>query len=248
MSALSTYPSFSFPKKLIFKIAYSLIVNKKRSITFDSKSAISGIIPPIQIKGEENIPLKGPGLVTLNHYSRPGFSIMWAAAAISAQLPENQIWLMTNAWTKRTPGIDQLRTGITRILFKLLAAMYGLITTPPMPPAPDELTERALSIRKIIKVLRENPDTILCIAPEGQDIEFGKLGIPPTGTGKFVFEIQKQLKQIIPVGVWEENERLVLKFGEPYTIENSGIYIDIEPEISNLVMNQIANLLPDNFL
>ena len=248
MPAFNTYPSYLFPKKLILEIAYSLIVNKKRSIAFDSKRAISGIIPHIQIIGDENIPSKGPGLVTLNHYSRPGFSIMWAAVAISAQLPENQIWLMTNAWTKRTRGIDQLRTGITRILFKLLAAMYGLITTPPMPPAPNELTERSLSIRKIIKVIRENPDTILCTAPEGQDIEFGKLGTPPAGTGKFIFEIQKQLKQIIPVAVWEEDENLVLKFGEPYKIDYSDIYRDIETEISNLVMNKIASLLPDNFL
>jgi len=109
------------------------------------------------------------------------------------------------------------------------------------------LTERTLSLRKIMKVIRENSDMILCIAPEGQDIEFGKLGTPPTGTGKFIFEIQKYLKRIIPVAVWEEDEHLVLKFGETYTIENSKIYRDIETEISNFVMNKITSLLPDKF-
>ena len=71
-----------------------------------------------------------------------------------------------------------------------------------MPPAPDELAERTMSIRKIMHFIRENPETILCIAPEGQDLEHGKIGKPPEGTGKFIFQIQKHLGQIIPVGVW----------------------------------------------
>ena len=193
MHVYDVYPTYSLPKNLIIEIALSFLRNKERSIKSDSVTAISGIFPPIQIIGRKKIPVGGPGLVTLNHYSRPGFSIIWAALGISAQLPEKHFWLMTNAWTNRTKGIDQLRTKITRILFKRLASMYGFITTPPMPPAPDEFTERALSIRKIVGSIRKNPNMILCIAPEGQDFEYGKLGKPPAGTGKFIFQIQKQL-------------------------------------------------------
>jgi len=243
-----TYPSYSLSKKLVLKIILSILKNDKRHITSDAVRAISGIHPPIQIIGEKNIPDKGPGLVTLNHYSRPGFSIAWAALGISAQLPEEHLWLMTNAWTNRTRGIDQLRTGITRAIFKRLAVMYGFITTPPMPPAPEELGERALSIRRLMRFIYENPETILCIAPEGQDFEYGRLGKPPEGTGKFISQMQKQLEQIIPVGIWEENGRLILHFGEPYTLDIRSNYKDSDMKISNYVMGKIANLLPGHFL
>lgn len=247
MHVYDIFPSYSLPKKLIIEITLSFIRNKERSIKSDSLTSISGIFPPIQIIGRKKIPVRGPGLITLNHYSRPGFFIIWAALGISAQLPEKHLWLMTNAWTNRTKGIDQLRTIITRILFKRLARMYGFITTPPMPPAPDEITERALSIRKIIDAINQDPKTILCIAPVGQDFRNGGLGETPAGTGKFIFQIQKQLEQIIPVGVWEENERLILKFGESYMIDNSYTYRDPDTEISNLVMSKIAELLPASY-
>ena len=175
MRVLNTYPFYLFPKKLVIEIILFLLKNKKRRITFDSLRAISGVLTQIQVIDENNIPNEGPGLVTLNHYSRPGFSMVWAALGISAQLPEKYLWLMTSAWTNCTWGVDQLRMEITRVLYKRLAGIYGFITTPPMPPAPDELAERALSIKKVIRFNYENPQMILCIAPEGQDFEYGKL-------------------------------------------------------------------------
>ncbi len=244
MLVLNPYPSYLFPKKLAVEIILSLFRNKKRCISSDAVRAISGVLPPIQVINEKNIPNEGPGLVTLNHYSRPGFSIVWAALGISAQLPEKHLWLMTNAWTNRTRGVDQLRTRISRILFRQLAGMYGFITIPPMPPAQDELTERTMSIRKLMRFIHENPDTILCIAPEGQDFEHGKFGEPPEGTGIFIFQIQKHLEQIIPVGVWEEEGRLILRFGEPYSLDKGCRNNDSDMEISDLVMDKIASLLP----
>jgi len=65
MQADDAYPSYSFPKKILIQISVSLLRNKKRSIQLDSLQAISGIHPPIQIIGKENIPTKGPGMVTL---------------------------------------------------------------------------------------------------------------------------------------------------------------------------------------
>jgi hypothetical protein len=239
--------SYSSPKKIIIEIAISIIRNKKRSIKHDSLRAISGIFSPVQFIGKENIPVKGPGMVTLNHYSRPGFFILWAAMVISACLPEKHFWLMTSAWTNRTKGVDQLRAVITRELFKRLARMYGFITTPPMPPIPGEIAERALSIKKIIGAINEDPKTILCFAPEGQDFGNGVLGEPPAGIGKFFFNIHRQLKKIYSVGVWEENESLILNFGESYIIGNSHTYRDPDTEISNLVMSRIAELLPTSF-
>ena len=46
------------------------------------------------------------------------------------------------------------------------------------------------------------------------------------------------------MGVWEENGRLILKFGEAYNLDKGFKYEDSDMEISNLVMDKIANLLP----
>jgi hypothetical protein len=50
------------------------------------------------------------------------------------------------------------------------------------------------------------------------------------------------------VGVWEENGRLILRFGEPYTLDKGCKYEDSDMEIPNLVMGKIASLLPDYLL
>ena len=123
MRVLNAYPSCLFPKKLVIEYIISLLKNKKRRIISDSLRAIYGVLPTIQVIDEYNIPNEGPGLVTLTHYSRPGFSMVWAALGISAQLPEKHFWLLTNVWTNRTRGVDQLRTGIIRALFKRLAGI-----------------------------------------------------------------------------------------------------------------------------
>ena len=112
MPVLDAFPNYSISKRLILEIIISILKNDKRSISSDAIRAISGVHPPIKVIGEINIPNKGPGLVTLNHYSRPGFSIVWAALGISTQLPEEHLWMMTSAWTNHTWGIDQLSTNL----------------------------------------------------------------------------------------------------------------------------------------
>ena len=67
--------------------------------------AIQGISSPIHLIGSENIPSYGPALITMNHYARQGFFILWGALAIAAELPHDQTWLMTSAWTKRNAGL-----------------------------------------------------------------------------------------------------------------------------------------------
>jgi len=238
------YPSYKFPFKLELEIVLSFIKNEPRCLKVDASRAIKGIAPPIIIKGKQNIPKNGPALVTINHYSRPGFFIGWAALAIAAQLPDQHVWLMTNAWTNRTAGVDQIRTWITKRIFNRLAEMYGAITTPPMPPSPDEIIERVMSIRRVMHIISEKPEAVICIAPEGQDTQDGMIGFPPAGTGRFIYHIQKVLHQIIPVGIWEENSRLIICFGLPYTIESIKIKENIDYEVSDLVMQKLSRLLP----
>jgi hypothetical protein len=182
----------------------------------------------------------------MNHYTRPGLSVMWAALAVSAALPAAPVWLMTAAWTNRQPGWDALRERFTKKVFRRLAEMYGFITTPPMPPVDAELQERADSVRRLMAVLRHKPDTILCLAPEGRDYPGAVLGPPPPGTGRMVLQAAKYLQRVLPVGVYAQDGMLLVHFGAPYTLADSLPSDASDQEISARLMGSISELLPDH--
>jgi 1-acyl-sn-glycerol-3-phosphate acyltransferase len=229
---------------LYFSIVFSFILGRKRDIRADSRELIEHREPKPEIRNMELIPKGGPFLVTLNHYSRPGFFILWAAVAISAALPRPAIWLITGAWTNRTGGIDQVRTWLTRIIFERLAEMYDMVTMPPMSPAPGDSAERALSIRRLLKKLWEDKDAIVCIAPEGMDFPEGKLGVPHPGTGKLLLQTAWLAQQVLPVGVYEEGGRLIIHFGEPYELTVEEGLAEIDHAAKEKIMRKIAELLP----
>jgi hypothetical protein len=244
MPAAAYHPTYRLNCLVPGKILSSLLVGRRRDFSADARDLIKGIIPPPILINQNNIPGEGPYLVTLNHYSRPGFMVFWAALVISAALPQIPIWLMTSAWTDRTRGLDQLRTWLTGKLFDRLAFLYGFVTTPPMPPAPEDASERAMSIRKLDHRLHEQSAPILCLAPEGMDFPDGIPGFPPEGTGKFISYLLKDLKRILPVGVFEEDGKLSVNFGPVYEPENQPGPAKNDTEIILLVMKKIAALLP----
>jgi hypothetical protein len=247
MHSTAYYPTYRFNLFVLTKVLASMAVGRNRDYSSDARELIKGINPPFITIGVKNIPISGPFLVTLNHYSRSansGFNVFWAAAALSSVMPKSPIWLMTSAWTDRTKGLDQVRTGLTRVLFTRLARIYGFVTTPPMPTVPDEAVDRALSIRNLHRHLRNQPLPILCLAPEGMDFPGGILGFPPDGMGKFINHVYKDLKRILPVGVYEEDGKLILNFGRVYGMEAYRSQLNNDRQISLLVMKKIAALLP----
>lgn len=230
---------------LYFSILFSFILGRKRDIHADSKALIEHREPKPEIRNIELIPKGGPFLVTLNHYSRPGFFILWAALAISAALPRPSIWLITGAWTSREGGLDRLRTWLTRVIFSRLAVIYGMVTMPPMPPAPGDSSERALSIRRLMKKLREDKDSIICIAPEGMDYPGGRLGVPHPGSGKLLIQVVGKTHRVLPVGVFEEKGKLVIQFGRTYELSVNDRQAEVDRATAEIVMRKIAELLPE---
>lgn len=233
-----------FPPFLVLQIIISFILKRERNFLNDAWAAVQTNQDHIIYQGLHHIPENGPLFVILNHYTSPQVSVIWAALAISAHLPANPIWLMTSAWTKREPGWDALRTRLTRFLFARLAHIYGFITTPPMPPIPEETAERAISIRRLLQILRRNPQAILCFAPEGQDFPGGVLGQPPPGTGRLVRQITKTQKRILPVGVYQHDENLVVRFGQVFSLRIDQQDENDDKLVTDALMQSIAALLP----
>jgi len=238
------YPHYFLSPYMVLGQIYILCAGKRSSFKETALKMVKGIHPPVRYSGLENVPEQGSFLVTLNHYSRKGFSIAWAAAAITAVIPRDPVWMMTGAWTSRKGGFDRARTEATKRIFKRIAEVYGFVTTPPMPPAKHELMDRMLSIRQLIRILENQHDPILCLAPEGRDTPRGKLASPFPGTGKLVLQLNQILKRVLPVGVYEKDGMLHIHFGEVYLLNDTNLNGDFM--VSEIIMERIADTLPGN--
>ena len=237
-------PALRFSPDLALRILISAIRGHQRDFLRDTRTALYSQKERVVYSGLNHIPPCGPFLVIMNHYTRPGLSVIWVAVAVSAALPAAPLWLMTSAWTNRQPGWDELRERITKKIFHRLADMYGFITTPPMPPVDAELEERTDSVRRLMDVLRHQPGTILCLAPEGRDFPGGVLGTPSPGTGRLVRQAAKYLQRVLPVGVYAQEGTLTVNFGAPFTLSDTLPEDASDQEISARLMVSIAALLP----
>jgi hypothetical protein len=176
----------------------------------------------------------------INHYSRPGFGAWWIALGISAAIPVEVHWMMTAGWTHM--GALQ---PVTRWLFSRLARVYGFTTAPPMPPDWREVEARARAVRQVLRFARlEN--AVIGLVPEGRDLPGGILGQPPKGVGRFMVQLVKHCKRIVPIGVYEEGEYLCFDFGLPFTLNLPSNMSPGERDqhASQCVMGAIANQLP----
>ncbi len=241
-------PKYVLPARFIIQAITAIILRDRRSFKNDARLALSGKHPPLKIIGKENIPQAGPCLILMNHYSRPGYIPIWSAFSISSLLPMESHWLMTYAWTSPNKFWDTYKRRLTRIVFTSICRVYGFIPMPPMPPDPREVTERALAVRSLMALARRNLPIAIGMAPEGRDFPNAVLGWPPSGTGRLLEQLFKTIENVIPVGVYEENDQQVVHFGKPILLKKKEYSNDEEEDsdISGQVMKAIASLLPEH--
>jgi len=198
------------------------------------------------VRGRENIPASGPYLLTTNHYSRRGFSAWWFVLALSAILPEEIHWITTAAWIFPRKIYDTPVRWLTSWFLRNQAQVYGFFTMTPIEPYSSEVEGRARSVRRVLDYVRHTPAPIIGLAPEGTNHTGAVLGPPPSGSGRFIARLAPACQEILPVGVFEDDDQLYLQFGAPYRLE---LPVDLSPEqrdpfVSQTVMHHIALQLP----
>lgn len=217
---VSPYPRYSLPKTLILALGLTLAGTvsgqSRRSFRQDAQMCIARLQPPLRILGTENIPTRGPCLLTMNHYARPGFHAWWIALAVSAAVPVDIHWVMTAAWTYRDPLRSHVLTPISHIVFHRLASIYDFTPMPPMPPDPRDTVARTVAVRKVLAYAKEVPNPVIALAPEGADSPGGALELPPAGVGRFMSLLAHGGFDIVPVGVYEEHGEFYLNFGPTF--------------------------------
>lgn len=231
---------YPLPWRIGLALLTDALLGRSRPFRADALRSLQILESPPNILQPQNIPAQGPALVVTNHYSRPGFRSCWIALSISAAIPVDIHWMMTSGWT---------HAGIlgpaTRWLFPRLARVYGFTPTPPMPPNPAEVSARAQAVRQVLRAVRK-PGTVIGLAPEGRDHPGGILGTPPSGSGRFINQLAKTCRFILPVGVYEDADGLCLHFGPPFELA-AGVgrsAAEVDAHTSRQVMVAIARQLP----
>jgi 1-acyl-sn-glycerol-3-phosphate acyltransferase len=133
-------------------------------------------------------------------------------------------------------------TPMTRWLFGRAARVWGFLL---MPPDARDLARRAAAVRMTLEEVRRlfAAGGALGIAPEGQGEDV--LVEPPTGAGRFLLRLAADVP-VVPVGICEEEGRLVARFGPAYRLEAwpEEDKRSEDDRIRREVMSAIAMLLP----
>jgi hypothetical protein len=181
-------------------------------------------------------------VITVNHYTAPDFQAWWFVIPISAVIPTEIHWVVTAGWNNPTWAKD-----ITRWIFPRGARLVNFTPMPAMPPDPLEAGQRASAVRQVLEYASRTPRAVIGMAPEGGDRPGGVLGRLPPGVGRFMYLLSQSCPNIIPVGVWKEQGRINLNFGQPYELELPPYLSthDRDPWVGDIIMRHIAGLLPE---
>ncbi len=241
------YPRYAYPRRALLGLGWQVLAGGRRSFAADARACLDCLQPPLQVLGREHIPARGPALIVVNHYHRPGFDAWWIALAITSVVPVEMHWVMTDELTFPGKWYAALGQAGSRWLLGRLARIYGFTAMPPMPPRPGDVTRRALAVRRLVAYARQHPDAVLGLAPEGRDIPNGGLGWPPPGAGRLIALLAELGFPITPVGAYERDGAFWLHFGPAFQLQVPPDLSATEKDrfVARTVMTAIARLLPE---
>jgi 1-acyl-sn-glycerol-3-phosphate acyltransferase len=235
-------PTAEYPSTLP-GIAWLALQSRPRSFRRDSRMLVDRLTPPLRVEGSLPELERGSWLVVVNHYTRPGFRAWWIPMAISATLPREVCWVTTSTLTFRDPLRAATITPASRWFLRRAARLYGFIAMPPMPPRDFEVALRAEAVRRALH-RASDPHALLGLAPEGGDMPGGVLTPPPSGSGRFLLHLARRGLRFQPVGAFEDDGRLCLRYGPPFDLPHP-LPEPIDDSATRPVMSAIAACLPE---
>ena len=240
------YPNYSYPPGRFARAALDLLLARRRDLQQDAKACIQQMNAELKVFGKENIPQKGSCVLTINHYHRPGFGAQWIALAVTALVPCKIRWAVTGELMCEGKWYRPVGSRASRIFLRRLAYIYGLMTMPPMPPRPEDVSARAASVRAILAYVKNANDPVLGISPEGHNPPTGALSRPAEGFGRFALLLSRAGMRFIPAAGYEEHQSFHLHFGKPYglNIPHDLTADQKDEQAMQVVMGNIACLLP----
>jgi 1-acyl-sn-glycerol-3-phosphate acyltransferase len=194
------------------------LVRHKKSLRSDAIRLIGKISPPIRYVGVENIPTTGGFQILVNHYARPGFNTAWIALAVSAVLPAETTWIMSDEWIFKGNPLRFVLRPAMRFVLASIHWVYGFLSMPTMEEGYSDLASRSAAVRRVIEFARCHAEAIIGLAPEGRDSPQDGVGLAPPGGGKFMRQINRMGFTMLPVALFEKDGYLLVRFGKPFDL------------------------------
>ncbi len=253
MAESPTVVRYHLSRRPALAIVRDAILGRRRSFYADARALVRGIsslrvigaIPDLgAARGRRSPP--GGWLVTVNHYSRPGFRAWWIPISIASVFPAEMRWVITSTLTFPDFFLSRTYTPLSEWFLPRLARTYGFSSMPPMPPRPQDVETRARAVREVLRFVRLTPDPIIGLAPEGGDSADNRLTLPPPGAGRFIAHLAGAGMTLVPVGVFEADDAFCVRFGPPYNLPAN---LPADPDardahVARLAFRAIADLLP----
>ena len=237
-------PNYEFPRLPLAGFGLDLLLGRPRSFLKDSRRVMAANPYHRQVRGLENVPSEGPFVLVTNHYARRGLRTYHCAMFITTVIAERRPlapairWVITSEWYGYRLGPIPIPVWLIRWTFRQVGKVYGLVI---MPRQASRAVGRAAVLRRIARIAQREPVVLM---PEAGGS--GILREPLEGSGLFLQALSERGLPLVPAGVWEEDDTLMVSFGEPFalSVAKEGSRQEQDRRAREQVMVGVGRLLP----
>lgn len=211
--------------------------------------------PSPRILDAENIPAQEPFILVFNHYESERIAAWWVPLVIAhtvrahrTQAPYEVSFIMSSEWVYPRGWRRLIKQPFTRWAFARLAHVYGAVTVPSILLKHQPRSDDLVRVRRALALTRGATPALVGISPEGQTGPGGALCEPPRGAGLFLWMLARHDLPLLPVGAYEQDEVLVLRFGSLFHLQEPRTHERAKADrmVVNQVMTRLARLLPQS--
>lgn len=235
---------YEFPRPQLAWFGLHLLFGWRRSLLHDCQTFLRTNPYPRRVEGIEHVPSSPPFVLVANHYARPGLRPYHCGMIVTGLIAQARPavphirWVITSEWFGRRLGPVPIPPSLYRWTFRRVARVYGLAI---MPRRAGKVVARAAVLRDIVRALKRE-----CVGLMPEAGGSGTLRQPLEGSGLFVHSLASRGTPIIPVGLWEDGDTLVVSFGPPLALAPVGRdRLEQERSASEQMMVAIGRLLPE---
>ncbi len=236
---------YRLPRRWFLEMGRAILFKQQRPIYEDAALMMKHLPMPPCVNGAEYIPESGSFIVVCNHYQRLGLWIGWSGAMLIDAIARRRTMTIRVVTTDRA-HIGQVTIPGTRWLFARVATVWNLILVTPSGLHKNNQHYTLLRMLRSLQRADYNP-TCVIMMPEGDEGDTRGLKSALPGSGRAIYALTKRGIPLVPAVVREENGRLHVAFGEPFTLER-GLTDRTRQELDvwarEQVMGYIADLLP----
>ncbi|MGC4108312.1 MAG: hypothetical protein QM753_18480 [Thermomicrobiales bacterium] len=241
---------YTLTRSTLGKALWAFIRRRKRNTWLDAANQIDGLAKQPVIIGVENLPASGPVAFLPNHYERKdAVWVGWGAMALTTAIFRhrepanlgNMHWVMTDTWADCYIGPFHVDPRYLGWVLKGFGDIYGIIRMPAhdLPNHDQQRGRSAAALLDIFDVLKKGD----CVALHPEAGGFETLIQPPRGAGRVIAVLDRRKIPLVPVGVYEEDDHLVINIGQPF---EPGTFDGLnDRQSADKAMLTIAALVPE---